>query len=162
MYIGGPAPQALPSKSKALGAYDGMAPESALDKVIEKALNPDGSNPLPRVAAVVASGSSVLWSGAGGSRIYGPDGASEGEVTIQTPFALFSQTKLVTALCGLQMLDRGLIRLEDDVGTWIPELKHTKILSGFDDLGNEIFEEPRCKVKFYDLFLHTGGYIPRC
>lgn len=60
----------------------------------------DCSLPMLRVAAVVSSRDRVLWSGAGGKQLYhqNPNQPPEGDVTLDTPFAKFSNTKFVTCL----------------------------------------------------------------
>jgi hypothetical protein len=69
----------------------------ALDLIAYEALN-TVPHRLPRLAAVVATGDQVLWSGAGGKQTYHADKQPEGTVTIETPFAMFSSTKFVTCL----------------------------------------------------------------
>ena len=69
----------------------------ALDLVLYEALN-TAAQPLPRVAAAVASKNEILWSGIGGRQTYHADKPPEGEVTLETPFAMFSNTKFVTCL----------------------------------------------------------------
>jgi CubicO group peptidase (beta-lactamase class C family) len=73
--------------------------EKQLDHVVQEALT-TAPFPIPRVAAVVATKNQVLWSGAGGKKTYydNLDKAPEGQVTLETPFAMFSNTKFVTCL----------------------------------------------------------------
>jgi len=71
--------------------------QSALDRIVESALQ-TASCPLPRLAAIVASEDEILWSGAGGKQQYASDGSASGQVTIETPFSMFSSTKFVTCL----------------------------------------------------------------
>lgn len=125
---------------------------NALNDIVEEAL----TGALPRVAAAIASRQAVVWAKAGGHRSCG-EAAPEGEVTLETPFALFSQTKLVTALCALQLLEQGKIKLDDPAELWVPELREKKILTGYSEDGRECYEEPTNKVTVRDLFCHTGG-----
>ena len=46
---------------------------------------------------------------------------------------LASQTKLLTVIAALKAVELGLIGLDDDVATHLPELAEKKILTGFDD-----------------------------
>jgi CubicO group peptidase (beta-lactamase class C family) len=41
----------------------------------------------------------------------------------------------------MQLVDRGLIGLDDDVGKHVPYLADVKVIAGFDDSGKGIFEE---------------------
>lgn len=48
-----------------------------------------------------------------------------------------SLTKLVTSIAVLQCVERGLIKLDDDVAGYLPELAALEILTGFDPETNE-------------------------
>jgi CubicO group peptidase (beta-lactamase class C family) len=52
-----------------------------------------------------------------------------------------SLTKLVTAVCVLQVVEKGLVSLDDDLGAVVSELKRPQILSGFDENGAPILVE---------------------
>lgn len=54
---------------------------------------------------------------------------------------LASLTKLITTIMALQCVERGLVGLDDDVDRWIPELSRSKVLAGFDDVGNAIMRD---------------------
>ncbi len=49
-----------------------------------------------------------------------------------------SLTKLVTAVCRMQLVERGMIGLDDDVGEVVRELSNLEILKVFDDEGKAI------------------------
>ena len=129
-----------------------------LDNVVHAALT-TAAQPLPRLSAAVASRTDILWSTAAGPQTFHADGSTSGQVTLDSPFAFFSQTKLVTQLCGLQLLEQGLIHLDDYVEQWVPELRTLQILVGYSDDGQELYEAPTNKVTVLDLFLHTGGCV---
>lgn len=42
-----------------------------------------------------------------------------------------SMTKLVTAVCAMQLVEKGAIGLDDDVRPLVPQLAEAKILRGF-------------------------------
>lgn len=44
-----------------------------------------------------------------------------------------SCTKLLTSIAALQLVDRGHLKLDDDVGSILPELTNLDILHGFED-----------------------------
>lgn len=71
----------------------------ALDQIVKDALT-TAPQPLPRISAVVASKDEVLWDGAGGRRTFyaDKDKEPEGDVSTDTPFAMFSNTKFVTCM----------------------------------------------------------------
>lgn len=46
-----------------------------------------------------------------------------------------SMTKLVTAIAAMQVVEKGLITLDDDVGSVVPELSNLEIIQGFNSDG---------------------------
>lgn len=50
-------------------------------------------------------------------------------------------TKLVTSAAAMQLVERGLIGLDDDAGQHVPYLADVQVLSGFDDAGNATLEK---------------------
>ena len=59
-------------------------------------------------------------------------GASE-PMELDTVLWLASCTKLMTAISALQCVERGLLRLDEDVTTVLPEVAKFGIITGFDD-----------------------------
>lgn len=57
------------------------------------------------------------------------------------------------------MLEAGHIHLDDYAEQWIPELKGKKILTGYSDDNQELYEDTTSKVTVRDLFCHTGGSV---
>ena len=47
-------------------------------------------------------------------------------------FLLASMTKLLTSIAALQLVEAGLVKLDDDVSRILPEVGEQKILKGFD------------------------------
>lgn len=54
-------------------------------------------------------------------------------ITEDAMFLLASQTKLLASIAALQIVDRGLFGLDDDVSEKLPELAAQPILEGFDE-----------------------------
>jgi Beta-lactamase len=52
-----------------------------------------------------------------------------------------SMTKLVTAVSVMQLVEKGMIGLNDDLGKLIPQFSNIEVLKGFDDDGNPIMEK---------------------
>lgn len=50
-------------------------------------------------------------------------------------------TKLLTAVSAMQLVEKGKIGLNDDLGDLIPQLSKVEILKGFDDGGKPIMEK---------------------
>lgn len=47
-------------------------------------------------------------------------------------------TKIVTAIAVLQLVERGLMKLDDDMRPLMSELSDAQVLRGFDDEGHPI------------------------
>lgn len=54
-----------------------------------------------------------------------------------------SCTKLLTAVCALQCVEKGLLDLDADVAPILPEVGKFGVITGFDDTKNEAILEPK-------------------
>jgi CubicO group peptidase (beta-lactamase class C family) len=50
-------------------------------------------------------------------------------------------TKLLTAVSVMQLVEKGMVGLNDDLGVLIPQLSKVEILKGFDDNEQPIMEK---------------------
>lgn len=71
-----------------------------------------------------------LYRGAFGSRTV--DRSKDDPLTLDTLSWIASQTKLTASVSVLQIVEKGLVGLDDDVREIIPELKKQKVLLGFE------------------------------
>ncbi|KAK0713266.1 beta-lactamase/transpeptidase-like protein [Lasiosphaeria miniovina] len=108
------------------------------------------------VAFVVVSknGSQILYKGAAGrtnlpvdSSAFAPDSFTW----------VASLTKIVTITCVMQVVERGLIGLDDDVRPLVPDLAQMRILWGFADDGSPILEDNVKPITLRHLLTHTCG-----
>ena len=53
-----------------------------------------------------------------------------------------SCTKLLTAISVLQLVEKGLLTLDEDVSKYVPEVKSLEILTGFDKDTGKATTEP--------------------
>lgn len=60
---------------------------------------------------------------------------------LDTVFAAASSTKLITSIAVLQVVERGLIGLDDDLTDVIPLLGRQEVLHGIDDDGKFILKK---------------------
>ncbi|KAI2629950.1 putative D-aminoacylase [Hypoxylon sp. NC1633] len=69
-----------------------------------------------------------------------------------------SCTKLMTAIAVLQCVERGLLSLDDDISTVVPEWKEREILLGFDETtGAPLLEKAEGKISLRMLLTHCSG-----
>ena len=59
---------------------------------------------------------------------------------------LASSTKLMATIAALQVVEKGLFGLDDDVAKQLPELAEQKILTGFDDKDEPILVDRKNKI----------------
>ncbi|KAI6782373.1 uncharacterized protein J7T54_008459 [Emericellopsis cladophorae] len=75
----------------------------------------------------------------------------------QTVYALASLTKLPTTVAALQLVEKGVIALDDDVSNIIPALGRQKVLSGWNDDGTPILTPRRRPLTLRHLLTHCAG-----
>jgi CubicO group peptidase (beta-lactamase class C family) len=98
------------------------------------------------------------------SHAAGKTSAEEDAADIQDDavFLLASQTKLLTAVAALQIVERGLIAFDDDVAEILPELAEQKVLTGFDEEDKPVLEERREAITFRYISPTTATRHSRC
>ncbi|KAI0142459.1 beta-lactamase/transpeptidase-like protein [Hypoxylon sp. NC0597] len=71
--------------------------------------------------------------------------------------SLASLSKLVTTVAALQVVERGLITLDEDVLPFLPLLAKQEILTGFADNGEPITRKRRNPITLRQLLTHSAG-----
>ncbi|WP_157447571.1 serine hydrolase domain-containing protein [Chthoniobacter flavus] len=72
-------------------------------------------------------------------------------------FAVYSMTKLVTAVAVLQLIEDGRLGLDDPIGNYLPQLKQVKVLAGGTADAPELVPVKQ-PVTIRHLLSHTSGY----
>jgi methyl acetate hydrolase len=109
---------------------------------------------IPAAAAVVANANTTLYHGGFGHR----DSASRAPVTTQSIFRIASMTKPVTAVSAMQLVERGKLKLDDPIATYLPELADLQVLNGFAADGHPILRPAASPVLLRHLLTHTSGF----
>lgn len=66
-----------------------------------------------------------------------------------------SMTKLMTSVAVMQVVERGLVGLDDDLGAIVPELGDRMVLIAFDTVSKTPrFEKPREKITLRLVYLY--------
>lgn len=63
----------------------------------------------------------------------------------------------MTAISVLQCVEKGLLNLDDDISTVLPEWKKREVLLGFDEAGKPILREANGKITVGMLLTHQSG-----
>ena len=121
-----------------------------LRKVLEQAV---ASGAAPGLMAIVADREHVLFEGWAGLR-------ELPEQTPMTPDSIFwiaSLTKLVTAVAALQLVERGLLALDDPIDPLLPDLADYQVLTGFAEDGTPQLRAPLRRITLRHLLSHSSG-----
>lgn len=124
---------------------------TALDRLLERVVASSTVPPTALLAIDVSSPTPLYRSPLSSSP------ASGGTIDGSTVLQIFSMTKLVTSIAALQLVDRGLVALDSDVGRWLPGLRDPVILKGFDDEGKPVLVPAKNRVTLGMLLNHTSG-----
>ncbi|TXT10789.1 hypothetical protein VHUM_02294 [Vanrija humicola] len=128
--------------------------KAALDAALADAV----ADPLiPAVFFGVTTASGPIYLSCGGERVLGEP--AKGAVTEDTMLQLWSMTKLVTSVACLQLVERGVLSLDDEalVATHLPELAAQRILTGHSAAGDELWAERTTPITLRHLLNHTSG-----
>lgn len=126
---------------------------SSLQQSLETACQ-DGT--IPGAVVVAANRDGILYSEAFGVDTLSPDVTAR---PLKTDAVMYiaSCTKLLASIAALQCVDRGLVKLEDDVTLLLPELASLKILTGVDDAGQPTFKSRTNPITLSNLLTHSSG-----
>lgn len=122
----------------------------AVEEILSRAVD---TGAVPGASFVLAgSGGEISEVGAGSLRAGGND-----PVTGRTMYRLMSMTKAVASVGALQLVERGELRLDQEVASVIPEFGDIQVLEGFDG-DRPRLRAPRSAAKIQQLLTHTSGH----
>jgi methyl acetate hydrolase len=122
----------------------------SLDELFHTAVE---SGDLVGGVAMAGTAEQVLYQGAFGWR----DRETGDKTAIDNVFMLASLTKTVTAVAAMQLVERGMLGLDDPIGSVLPQLAHPDVLEGFADDGTPILRPARQQITLRRLLSHTSG-----
>ena len=120
-----------------------------IDEVLQHAVE---SGTMPNVVATATNADGPIYGGAFGPKAVGkPD-----PVTVDTLFRIASMTKMVTTVAALQLVENGVLDLDEAVPKYRPEFADLKVLDGWD--GDEPrLRDPKTFATVRQLVTHTSG-----
>jgi len=104
------------------------------------------------VAATVWSRSGLVYEGAAGDAVPGRAMQPDSLVFIA------SMTKAVTTVAVMQLVESGMLTLDEPVGDLVPYLDEVQVLDGFDAQGNAVMRSPIRRLTLLHLLTHTSGF----
>ncbi len=130
----------------------GKASAEGLERVLRGAVEQE--NGVPGVVAMATDRDGNFYEGAAGERELGGGEA----MTTDTVFAIFSCTKAITGVAVMQLVEEGVLSLDDPAKEYAPEIAEIQVLEGFDDAGEPRVRPPASDVTVGQLMLHTAGF----
>jgi CubicO group peptidase (beta-lactamase class C family) len=124
---------------------------NAIDQVLRDATE---KHKLPGIVVLVANAGGVTYQGAAGMR----DAKQNLPMTLDSIFAIASMTKPVTSVAVMQLVERGLVKLDAPASTYLPELAKLQVLEGFDDAGKPKLRPAKSVPTVRQLLSHTAGF----
>ncbi|MEN6350927.1 MAG: serine hydrolase domain-containing protein, partial [Syntrophomonas sp.] len=109
---------------------------------------------VPGVVALAANREGVIYQGAFGRRSTN----SDVPMTIDSVFWIASMSKAVTTVAAMQLVEKGLLHLDEPVNRLLPDLLTLKIIEGFDNEGLPRLREPVRPLTLRHLLTHTSGF----
>lgn len=104
------------------------------------------------VAAFVAKGGNVVYKKAYGLK----DMENNIPASVDDYYVLFSQTKAITTVAFMTLVDKGLVKIDDPVSKYFPEIPNVVVTKVNDDGTYETRPVSR-PMTFIDLMSHSSG-----
>jgi methyl acetate hydrolase len=121
-----------------------------IDAVLSAAVQ---SNVAPGIVGVVADADGILYERAFGTSRAGDDSP----LAVNAVYRIASMTKLATSVAALQLVDSGVIDLDDAVGDYLPAFDRLGVLTGFDADGQPQVRPARSRATVRQLCAHVSG-----
>jgi methyl acetate hydrolase len=110
-----------------------------------------------KIAGVVA----MIGNKAGvvSTHVAGVRGPQSGEaMTADTVFQLASMTKAIVSVAAVQLVERGVLSLDGNLGDLLPELANPQVIAGFDADGAVQLRPAKGPITLRHLLTHTSGF----
>jgi CubicO group peptidase (beta-lactamase class C family) len=129
----------------------GASPETlgAMDRLLQSFVD---DQKVGSVAGFVAKGGDVVYRKAFGWK----DVENRVPVTVDDYYVLFSQTKAVTTVAFMTLVEQGLVAIDDPVSRYFPEIPDRVVTSVHED-GSYETRPAASPMTFVHLMAHTSG-----
>ena len=122
-----------------------------LDSVLARACESAGG--VPGVVAMATDRNGNFYEGAHGVRQLG----AATPMTTDTVIMMASCTKALTGVAVMQLVEEGLVSLDDPAKRYVPSIAELQVLTGFDAAGQPQLRPPVRDITLRHLMLHTSG-----
>lgn len=125
-------------------------PQRDLQKTLDQVL---AKQPVAGAVAMVGNADGIIVSAQAGLA----DPETGRAMTIDGIFQIASMTKAITSVAAMQLVERGLLALDEPIAPILPELANPDVLNGFDGDGAPIMESASTAITLRHLLTHTSG-----
>ncbi|KAF7354274.1 hypothetical protein MVEN_01115500 [Mycena venus] len=127
--------------------------KAAIDRILSEAVS---SNSTPALFFGVTTADGPIYMHTEGKKVV--DDPTSEPIDEDTVFWLCSQTKLITTIAALQLVEQGKITLDTPVESLLPELANPVVTTGKDEANGNLLTTPaKNKITFGHLLSHTSG-----
>ena len=109
---------------------------------------------LPGMAAMIVDSAGERFSHAWGER----DAVAHLPMALDTPCQIASMTKAIASVAAMQLVESGVLGLDDPVGKLLPELAAPRVLTGFGPDGAPQTRAAQGDITLRHLLTHTAGF----
>jgi len=146
-----------PTQSDRPGEVQGMSRErlARIERVMKEQI---GKGIFPGAVTLVARRGQVVHFEAYGFL----DSAKMKPMTKDAIFRLASMTKPIVTVAAMMMVEQGILKLNDPISSWLPELKDLKVETEKTDKAGTVTTEDlpaNRPVTVQDLMRHTSGFF---
>lgn len=128
------------------------AVKSQCDTILDYSVNRAGG--VPGVVAMATNKQENIYEGHAGVRELGQDDS----MGLDSVMLLASCTKAITGVAIMQMVEEGLVSLDDLAKKYVPEIAEIQVLDGFSADGEPLLRAPSNEITLNHLMLHTAGF----
>lgn len=123
----------------------------AIDRLLAGSV---AASEVPGVVAIALDGQKRIYEGAFGVRSL----ETKTPATLDTIFWYASMTKPLVATAAMQLVERGLISLDEPLGDLLPGLAAPQVLEGYTPAGEPMLRPAKRPITLRHLLTHTSGY----
>ncbi|KAJ7146161.1 beta-lactamase/transpeptidase-like protein [Mycena epipterygia] len=133
------------------------AQKARFDQILDEAVE---SKSTPALFFGVTNVDEAIYMHQAGTKLV--DDPSSGAIDEDTVFSLFSQTKLITTIAALKLIEQGKIELDTYIEEVFPAFANPVIVTGYDAAGKPLTTPAKAKITFGQLLNHSSGlnYVP--
>ncbi|KAI1614304.1 putative D-aminoacylase [Exophiala viscosa] len=126
---------------------------------LEKATAPGPERQLPGAVLLAANKDGIIYSKCFGTHSVDPTSPKASKpLSIDTPMWIASCNKVMTAVAALQCVEKGLLHLDEDISSVLPEWKDPQVIVGFDEAtGEPKLRKAEGRITLRMLLTHQSG-----